>query len=282
MTRLAQTLGLTDRITSDSAAIRRQGDRSARPRAGAYRHISAGHRRCGEKTWGVFGLMIPEQYGGLGESLLSYALCVEELARAGMSLSGVINTHFIVVYMIRPHGIDEQKQRLLPRMATGEARGAFSMSERELGSDVTAIRTRGARADDRGYTITGHPCLRVGRPLRPTAAPSASRSPSTGHRVPVRRDRHVEAAHLMMVNAARLKDSGERNDVAAEMARILRQRGVLRGTPQSFRIHCGYGYFKEYEIERLMRDAPFLLIGEGTSKIQKMTISKSMLNDYRI
>ena len=85
------------------------------------------------REMGLFGLMIPEEYGGLGESLLTYALCVEELARGWMSVSGVINTHFIVAYMIRQHGTDAQKQHYLPRMATGETRGAFSMSEPELG-----------------------------------------------------------------------------------------------------------------------------------------------------
>jgi alkylation response protein AidB-like acyl-CoA dehydrogenase len=73
--------------------------------------------------------MIPEEYGGLGESLLTYALVVEEIARGWMSVSGVINTHFIVAYMLMQHGTEEQKQKYLPRMATGEVRGAFSMSE---------------------------------------------------------------------------------------------------------------------------------------------------------
>lgn len=72
-----------------------------------------------------------------------------------MSVSGVINTHFIVAYMIRQHGTDEQKQRFLPRMATGEVRGAFSMSEPELGSDVAAIRTRAVRDAEGDYTING-------------------------------------------------------------------------------------------------------------------------------
>jgi alkylation response protein AidB-like acyl-CoA dehydrogenase len=92
----------------------------------------------------------------------------------------------------------------------------------------------------------------------------------------------VEAAHLMMVNAARLKDSGERNDVAAGMAKYFASEACSEVTQQSFRIHGGYGYSKEYEIERLMRDAPFLLIGEGTSEIQKNIISKRLLADYRV
>ena len=85
-----------------------------------------------------------------------------------------------------------------------------------------------------------------------------------------------------LVNAARLKDSGERNDVAAGMAKLLASEFCSEVTQQSFRIHGGYGYSKEYEIERLMRDAPFLLIGEGTSEIQKNIISKRLLADYRI
>ena len=92
----------------------------------------------------------------------------------------------------------------------------------------------------------------------------------------------VEAAHLMMVNAARLKDSGQRNDLEAGMAKYLASEFCSEVTQASFRIHGGYGYSKEYEIERLMRDAPFLLIGEGTSEIQKMIISKRLLGDYRI
>jgi len=92
----------------------------------------------------------------------------------------------------------------------------------------------------------------------------------------------VEAAHLMMVNAARLKDSGERNDVAAGMAKYLCSEYCSEVTQQSFRIHGGYGYSKEYEIERLMRDAPFLLIGEGTSEIQKNIISKRLLAEYQV
>ena len=91
----------------------------------------------------------------------------------------------------------------------------------------------------------------------------------------------VEAAHLMMVNAARLKDSGERFDVEAGMAKLLASEYCAEVTQESFRIHGGYGYSKEYEIERLMREAPFLLIGEGTSEIQKTIISRGLLKEYR-
>ncbi|HYF53505.1 MAG TPA: acyl-CoA dehydrogenase family protein, partial [Salinarimonas sp.] len=92
----------------------------------------------------------------------------------------------------------------------------------------------------------------------------------------------VEAAHLMMVNAARLKDTGERNDVAAGMAKLLASEYCAEVTQDAFRIHGGYGYSKEYEIERLYRDAPLLLIGEGTSEIQRMVIGKKLLQRHKI
>jgi alkylation response protein AidB-like acyl-CoA dehydrogenase len=96
----------------------------------------------------LFGLIIPEEYGGLGESLLTHALAVEEISRGWMSVSGIINTHFIVAYMLLQHGTEEQKRRYLPRMAAGELRGAFSMSEPGCGSDVSAVRTRAVRDGD--------------------------------------------------------------------------------------------------------------------------------------
>jgi alkylation response protein AidB-like acyl-CoA dehydrogenase len=92
----------------------------------------------------------------------------------------------------------------------------------------------------------------------------------------------VEAAHLMMVNAARLKDAGKRNDVEAGMAKLIASEYCEEVTQDAFRIHGGYGYSKEYEIERLMREAPFLLIGEGTSEIQKTIISRGLLRDYKV
>src|SRR5262249_41184074 len=101
---------------------------------------------------GLFGLTIPEEYGGLGEALLTYAMAVEEISRGWMSVSGIINTHFIVAYMLLQHGTEEQKKRYLPRMAAGELRGAFSMSEPDCGSDVSAIKTRAVR-DSAGYVI---------------------------------------------------------------------------------------------------------------------------------
>jgi alkylation response protein AidB-like acyl-CoA dehydrogenase len=397
MTRLAQTAGLSEIQTDIVATVREFVNREVIPNAQALEHADVYPQAIVDQMceMGLFGLMIPEEYGGFGESLLTYALCVEELARGWMSVSGVINTHFIVAYMIRQHGTEDQKQRFLPRMATGEVRGAFSMSEPELGSDVAAIRTKATRNAEGGYTINGQKMWLTNggsstlvaalvktdegadKPHRNLTAfliekPSGFGEVLPGLVIPGKIDKlgykgidttelifdgyradeadvlgdapgqgffqmmdgvevgrvnvsaracgvgirafelairyaqqrstfgkpiaehqaiafqlaematKVEAAHLMMVNAARLKDSGERNDVAAGMAKYLASEYCSEVTEQSFRIHGGYGYSKEYEIERLMRDAPFLLIGEGTSEIQKTIISKSLLREYQL
>lgn len=397
MTKLAQTLGLNEFQTEIIAAVRHFVDKEVIPQAPQLERDDTYPQAIVDqmREMGLFGLMIPQEFGGLGESLLTYALCVEELARGWMSVSGVLNTHFIVAYMLRQHGTDEQKRRFLPRMAAGESRGAFSMSEPELGSDVAAIRTRAVRDAEGNYVINGQKmwltnggsstlvavlvrtdegadkphrnltAFLVEKPTgfgevvpglvipgkidklgykgidttelifdgyRAAAADVLGGEPGRGFfqmmdgievgRVnvsaracgvgirafelavryaqqrqtfgkPIAEHQAIafqlaematkmEAAHLMMVNAARLKDSGERNDVAAGMAKYLCSEYCTEVTQQSFRIHGGYGYSKEYEIERLMRDAPFLLIGEGTSEIQKNIISKRLLAEYQV
>lgn len=396
MTRLAQTPGLTDVQKEILSTVRDFVERDVIPNAQELDHSDTYPQALVDtmSDMGLFGLMIPEEYGGLGESLLTYALCVEELARGWMSVSGVLNTHFIVAYMIRQHGTAEQKSHFLPRMATGQVRGAFSMSEPELGSDVAAIRTRATRDGDHylvngqkmwltnggsstlvavlvrtdegsakahenlttflvekpvgfgevapGLTIPGKiekmgyrgidttelffddyrissdmvlggspgqgfrhmmDGIEVGRVnVSARACGVALRAFELAARYAQQRStfgkpiaQHqaiafslaematkVEAAHLMMINAARLKDSGERNDVAAGMAKYLTSEYCSEVTQASFRIHGGYGYSKEYEIERLMREAPFLLIGEGTSEIQKTIISKGVMRTYAL
>jgi alkylation response protein AidB-like acyl-CoA dehydrogenase len=394
MARLAQTDGLTEIQQEILATVKTFVDKEIIPVAQELEHTDTYPHEIveGMKEMGLFGLTIPEEYGGLGESLLTYALVAEQIARGWMSVSGVINTHFIVAHMISHHGTEEQKRHYLPGMAEGRIRGAFSMSEPELGSDVAAIKTR-ARRDGDGYIVDGakmwltnggtstlvatlvktdegaakaHHNLTALLVDKPTGygqvAPGLSvpgkidkmgykgvdttelvfdgyrigadkvlgAAPGKGfaqmmdgvevgrvnvaaracgiairafelavdyaqHRKtfgkPIAQHQaiafklaematKVEAAHLMMVNAARLKDSGARNDVQTGMAKLLASEYCKEVTDDAFRIHGGYGYSKEYEIERLMREAPFLLIGEGTSEIQKTIISKGLLREY--
>ncbi len=352
------------------------------------------------KELGLFGVTIPEQYGGMGLDLTTYVMIVEELSRGWISISGIINTHFIGSYLLMKYGTYEQKQKYLPRMATGEIRAAFSLSEPEMGSDVQALKTS-AKKDGDYYVIDGQK-MWVTNGLRSAIVfvlvktdPEAEKRhlgmtcfiaekeggvhdntgdyaglnvppalkkmgykgvESTelifdGYRCPAEnilggeaaglnkgfaqmmdalevgranvaargvgiaqralelalkysQERktfgkpicehqaiqfkladmatQVEAARLLTIRAARLKDAGERAEMEAGMAKLFASEAGRFCVEESFRIHGGYGYSKEYEIERLYRDAPLLLIGEGTSEIQKMVIGKALLKRHKI
>jgi len=352
------------------------------------------------KDLGLFGVTIPEEYGGMGLDLTTYTMIVEELSRGWISISGIVNTHFIGSYLLMKFGTDEQKERWLPRMATGEIRAAFSLSEPGLGSDVQAISTR-AKRDGDAWTINGQKMwvtngLRSGlvfllAKTDPDASPpykgmtcfvtekEPGASENTGDYAgltvppPIKKMGYkgvestelvyedyrcppenvlggeddglnkgfgqmmdalevgrvnvaargvgiaqrglelalrysqerktfgkqiadhqaiqfkladmatkVEAARLLTLKAARLKDAGERSDLEAGMAKLFASETGKEVVEDSFRIHGGYGYSKEYEIERLYRDAPLLLIGEGTSEIQRMVIGKKLLQRHKI
>jgi alkylation response protein AidB-like acyl-CoA dehydrogenase len=352
------------------------------------------------KELGLFGVTIPEEYGGMGLDLTTYAMIVEELSRGWISISGIVNTHFIGSYLLMKFGSDEQKEYFLPKMATGELRAAFSLSEPGLGSDVQAITTR-AKKDGDDWVINGQK-MWVTNGLRsgvvfllaksdPDASPPykgmtcfitekepgaaknsgkfegleippqikkmgykgvestelvysdyrcppdrilggedaglnkgfgqmmdalevgrvnvAARGVGIAQRAlelalrysqerktfgkPIAEHQaiqfkladmatKVEAARLLTRKAARLKDAGERSDLEAGMAKLFASETGKEVVEDAFRIHGGYGYSKEYEIERLYRDAPLLLIGEGTSEIQRMVIGKKLLQRHKI
>ncbi len=353
------------------------------------------------KELGLFGVTIPEEYGGMGLDLTTYSMIVEELSRGWISISGVVNTHFIGSYLLMKFGTDEQKDRFLPRMATGEIRASFSLSEPEVGSDVQGIKATAKRLEDGAYELNGQKmwvtnglmsgvCF-VLMKTDPKAEPAykgmtcfiAEKEPGVGentgewagftvppkikkmgykgvestelvfdgYRCPAENvlggeeagvgqgfvqmmdalevgrvnvaargvgiaqralelalkysqerktfgkqiAQHqaiqfkladmatkVDAARLLTLRAARLKDAGERSDLEAGMAKLFASEAGKECVEDSFRIHGGYGYSKEYEIERLYRDAPLLLIGEGTSEIQRMVIGKKLLQRHKV
>src|SRR5271170_7045696 len=394
MPRLTETDGLTDLQQDILRAVREFVEAEILPVASELDRSDTYPDQivAGMKELGVFGLTIDPEYGGLGESLLTYALVAEEIARGWMSVSGIINTHFIVAYLIGRHGTDEQKAYFLPKMAAGDIRGAISMSEPGLGSDVAAIRTM-ARRDGTDYVISGQkmwltngasanlvallartpegdrrphrnltafliekesgfgqtrpgltipgkiakmgykgvettelilddcrvPAARVlgERPgqgfyqmmdgIEVGRVNVAARACGVAHRAfelaigyaqqrhafgkPIARHQAIEfklaemgtkvvAAHQMMVMAARRKDQGRQSDLEAGMAKYLASEYAKEVVEDALRIHGGYGYSQEYEIERLYRDVPMLLIGEGTAEIQKMIIGRRLLERF--
>ena len=151
------SIDMTDEQRAITEMVRQFADEQILPNAEHYDHedVFPGPIVEQMKELGLFGVTIPEVYGGMGLDLTTYAMIVEELSRGWISISGVINTHFIGSYLLMKFGTDEQRQKYLPRMATGEIRAAFSLSEPELGSDVQAIKTSGKKTADGDYEING-------------------------------------------------------------------------------------------------------------------------------
>jgi alkylation response protein AidB-like acyl-CoA dehydrogenase len=149
--------GTTDEQRAIIEMVRQFTDEQILPNAERYDHEDLYPEPIVEqmKELGLFGITVPEEFGGLGLDLTTYTMVVEELARGWISISGIVNTHFIGTYLLMKFGTDEQKRAYLPRMATGELRAAFSLSEPELGSDVQAIKTSARKQDDGRYEING-------------------------------------------------------------------------------------------------------------------------------
>jgi butyryl-CoA dehydrogenase len=339
------------------------------------------------KTMGLFGCKIPEEYGGLGLDTLTYARIIEELSAGWMSLSGFLNTHTMVATLTRLHGTDAQKKHLLPRLASGEVRGAFSLSEPDAGSDTKALRCK-ATPDGDEYILNGTK-MWVTNGERSGVVALAARAPEgitcflvekdpgprfggisvsktisklgykgletvemnydnhripadsvlggpenlgRGHRqvlgslelgrvnvaargvgvaraafeaaiqyaqqretfgVPIAKHQAIqfkladmatklEAARLLTHSAARKLDDGVRADVEAGMAKLFASEVALENAIEAMRIHGGYGYTTEFPVERYFRDAPLMIIGEGTNEIQRMVIARGLLERYSI
>jgi alkylation response protein AidB-like acyl-CoA dehydrogenase len=373
----------TDAETREAlvGTVRRFIEREVIPVASEMEHADTYPERIVEqmKELGLFGITIPESYGGLGLDLLTYIGVVEELAYGWMSLSGVVNTHTIAAHLIAHHGTDEQKQRWLPRMATGELRGCLSLSEPDAGSDTRNISCRAERDGDE-YVITGTKmwvtngeragivalaartdegisCLIVEKePGARFGGINVSRNIGKlgykgietvemqydGHRVGVdallgdpgrglgyilgalevgriniaaravgvaraafdaaiayAQERRtmgkpigehqaiqmkladmatkLEAARLLTKSAAERKQAGERADVEAGMAKLFASEAAYEIASDAMRIHGGVGYTTELPVERYYRDAPLMIIGEGTNEIQRLVIARGLL-----
>jgi alkylation response protein AidB-like acyl-CoA dehydrogenase len=331
------------------------------------------------RALGLFGVTIPEAYGGLGLDLLTYIGIIEELAAGWMSLTGIVNTHTMAATLVMHHGNDEQKQRWLPSMATGERRGALSLSEPDAGSDTRNIACKAQRDGDeyvlngtKAWVTNGERAAIVALAARTHEGISAfivekepgrafggiSVSKQVGklgykgvetvemayvdHRIPATNligdagrglaqilgvleigriniaaratgvaraaldaalayaqqrttfgkpigehqaiqlkladmATRVEAARLLTRNAAERKAAGLRCDVEAGMAKLFASETALEVATEAMRIHGGVGYTTEFPVERYYRDAPLMVIGEGTNEIQRLVIARGLL-----
>jgi len=339
------------------------------------------------KEMGIYGLAIPEPYGAGRVSTPCFALVTEELARGWMSLAGAMGGHTVVATLLVRYGTDEQKQRYLPRMATGEIRATMALTEPGGGSDLQAMRTTALRMSTEGdgdsYVVNGSKtwitnARRAGLvallcKTDPTATPAhrgisillvehgpgftVSRDlPKLGYkgvescelafddfRAPAeallggeegrgftqmmqglevgriqvaaratgvaraalddalayaqQREsfgqpiwKHqavgnyladmatkVTAARQLLLHAARRLDAGERADMEAGMAKLFASEVAMEVALSALRIHGGYGYSTEFDIERYFRDAPLMIVGEGTNEIQRNVIAAQLV-----
>ena len=339
------------------------------------------------REMGLFGITIPEEFGGLGMDHVTLAIVFEELSKGWMSLCGPIGTHLLMSSIIADHGTEEQKRRILPLMATGEIRGGLGLTEAEAGSDVQRIRTTAFR-DGEEYVINGrkmfitnaengnayavltktdphaepayrgmscfivrkpNPGLTVGQHIDKmgyrgvdtgelifdecrvgtedliggeegrgfhqvmsglesgrinvaaravgvaTAAFEAAISYAQRRKtfgVPIAQHQaiqlklaemgtKIEAARLLTMSAAEKRDAGERVDLAAGMAKLFASEMCGEVAMEAMRIHGGAGFTKDLPIERYYRDAPLMIIGEGTNEMQKLVIARRLLEKYR-
>ena len=337
---------------------------------------------------GLFGIIIPEEYGGLALDHSTFATIFLELAKGWMSLTGILGTHHVMASIIADGGTEQQKRRFLPRMATGELRGGLALTEPDAGSDVQNIRTAAVRDGDdyiidgsklfitnaergHGFAVLaktdaaadpphrGISCFIVEKSVsgvevgqhfdklgyrgvdtaellfRDCRVPAANLVGEVEGRgfsqvmaalesgrinvaaravgvataaleaavkyaqqretfgAPIARHQaiqikladmatKIEAARLLTYEAARKKDQGERVDLEAGMAKLFASEVCGEVTLEAMRIHGGYGYVKDYPVERYYRDAPLMIIGEGTNEMQKLIIARRLLEKYAI
>jgi alkylation response protein AidB-like acyl-CoA dehydrogenase len=337
------------------------------------------------KKMGLFGCIIPAEYGGLGLSTATYAALVARIASVWMSISGIINSHLIMAATVLRNGTEAQKRDLLPRFASGELRGGIGLTEADAGTDLQAIRTRAVRDGDH-YVINGNKtwitnslhggCLALLVKTDPAANPRhkgmslfiAEKGPGfivsrklkklgyrgidtcelvfDNYRVPADRliggvegsglqqvlsglelgrinvaarglglasaamhdavayaqqrktfgkpicehqaiqlklgemATRVEAARLLIEAAARAYDRGERCDMEAGMAKYFATEAAMDNALECMRIHGAYGYSPEFDVERYYRDAPLLLIGEGTNEMQRIIIARQLVQRH--
>jgi alkylation response protein AidB-like acyl-CoA dehydrogenase len=370
------------------AVVRDWVEDSVRPVARDLEHDNAypGELIEAMKRLGVFGLAVPQDYGGSGVSTPCFALVTEELARGWMSLAGAMGSHSVVARLITLFGTEAQKDGWLPRLATGQARAAMALTEPAGGSDLQAIRTR-ATADRAGYRLDGvktwitnaraadvvavlcktdveavpasrgisillaekGPGFTVSRDLpklgykgvetceivfdgyecpggallgaaegqgfrqmmgglelgriqvaaravgvaraaledslryaqqRETFGQPIWRHQAVGHRLADMATR-VDAARLLTLRAAAALDAGRRSDLEAGMAKLFASEVCLEVTSDAIKVHGGYGFSPEFDIERYYRDAPLMVVGEGTNDIQRNVIIRQLVDRYR-
>jgi alkylation response protein AidB-like acyl-CoA dehydrogenase len=367
------------------ATVRKFVDDEVRPVVRELEHANEYPEKLIEqmKQLGMFGTAIPAEYGGTPVSTACYVLLTQQLARGWMSLAGAVGGHSVVAKLLLMFGTEEQRQRFLPKMATGEIRATMALTEPGGGSDLQALRTVATREGDE-YVVNGSKTwitnarhsgvIALLCKTNPAASPkhkgisilliepgpgfTVSRDlpklgykgvescelSFDGYRAPVQSllgqaegqgfaqmmkglefgriqvasralgvglaafedafkyaqqreafgkpiwkhqsignyladmATQLSAAELLTLNAAERYDAGVRCDMEAGMAKLFASEAAMEIALNAVRIHGGYGYSTEFEVERYFRDAPLMIVGEGTNEIQRDVIARQLVN----
>ena len=335
------------------------------------------------KELGLFGITVPEEYGGMGLDYTTFASIFEELSKGFMTLSGAIGTHHILTYVLTHYGTEEQKQRFLPDLASGRKRGGLALTEPSGGTDMANLQTT-ATKDGEEYSINGTkrvitngrsgdmfcllartdpdmeprhkgiscfvvekggPGFGVGKDLdklgyrgldtselifnnfavpennliggkegagfgmvmsgletgRINIAARAVGVAQAAFEAAIKYSQQretfgkpisehqaiqlkladmatkIQAARLLVYDAAAKKDTGQRVDLESGMAKLFASEVCLEVAMESMRVHGGVGYIKDSPVERYYRDAPLMVIGEGTNEVMRLVIAKQLL-----
>jgi alkylation response protein AidB-like acyl-CoA dehydrogenase len=380
-------LELTTEETAIVEVVRDFVNRRVRPVARELEHEDTYPEKLVEqmKELGIFGLAVPEPWGEVSVSAPCYAAVTEELARGWMSLAGAMGGHTVVAKLLVAHGTEEQKDRYLPRMATGEVRATMALTEPGGGSDLQALRTTARRDGDhyvvngsktwitnarrsalvallcrtdphadpahRGISILlvekgpgfevsrdlpklgykgvescelsfdgfrtpvdsllgeeeGHGFAQMMRGLEIGRIQVACRALGVGRAAledslayaqeresfgkPIWQHQSIgnyladmatslTAARQLVMYAARRYESGQRADLEAGMAKLFASETAMKIALDAVRIHGGYGYSTEFDVERYFRDAPLMIVGEGTNEIQRNVIARQLVKRH--
>ena len=261
---------------------------------------------------GMMGIYFPKKYGGAGGDVLSYAMCVEELSKVCGTTGVIVSAHTsLCCAPIYEHGTEEQKMKYLPDLLSGKKIGAFGLTEPNAGTDASGQQTTAVLEgfedcivpkenllgkEGQGFKIAMQTLDggRIGIAAQALGLGEGAIDEAvkyTQERVQFKKrlsqfqntqfqlaDMHtrMQAAQYLVYAAACKKENHEPYSVDAAMAKLFAAEAASDVTRRAVQLFGGYGYTREYPVERMMRDAKITEIYEGTSEVQRMVISRAM------
>ena len=222
---------------------------------------------------GMMGIYFPKKYGGAGGDVLSYAMCVEELSKVCGTTGVIVSAHTsLCCAPIYEHGTEEQKMKYLPDLLSGKKIGAFGLTEPNAGTDASGQQTTAVKNENGDYVLNGSKCFITNGTVASTIVVFAMTDQKAGN--------HGISAFIVESSfpgfSVGKKEKHEPYSVDAAMAKLFAAESASDVTRRAVQLFGGYGYTREYPVERMMSDAKITEIYEGTSEVQRMVISRAL------